>query len=125
MNTLLDRLCRYVRMHTQADESATTYPSSPGQLELGRLLASELRAMGLRDAEQDEHGIVLATIPATARASGPAIAWIAHVDTSSETTGRGVQPIVHRSYAGGDLVLPGDPSKVIRASANPALAERH
>ena len=66
MNTLLDRFCRYVRIDTQADEKATTYPSSPGQLELGRLLVQELQAMGLRDAAQDEHGIVLATIPATA-----------------------------------------------------------
>jgi tripeptide aminopeptidase len=125
MESLLDRFCRYVRIDTQADESARTYPSSPGQLELGRMLAGELRAMGLRDAEQDEHGIVLATIPATAGTSGPAIAWIAHVDTSPETSGHGVRPIVHRNYAGGDLVLQGNPSKVIRVSANPELESLH
>ena len=67
MNTLLDRFCRYVRIDTQADEKATTYPSSVGQLEMGRLLVQELQAMGLRDAAQDAHGIVLATIPATRR----------------------------------------------------------
>src|SRR5437868_8112159 len=104
MEPLLERFCRYVRIDTQADESARTYPSSPGQLELGRLLADELRAMGLRDVEHDEHGIVLATVPATARAPGPAIAWIAHLDTSPETSGRGVNPIIHRDYQGGDLV---------------------
>ena len=65
METLLDRFCRYVRIDTQADEKATTYPSSPGQLQLGRLLVKELREMGLDDAEADEHGIVMATIPAT------------------------------------------------------------
>ena len=59
-------LCRYVRVDTQADEKAATYPQPPGQLELGRLLVSELQAMGLRDASQDEHGIVMATLPATA-----------------------------------------------------------
>src|SRR5258708_17217965 len=79
MNTLLDRFCRYVRIDTQADEKAKTYPSSPGQLELGRLLRDELPALGLRDAEQDAHGIVLATLPATARHSPPTIARIAHV----------------------------------------------
>ncbi len=125
MESLLDRFCRYVRIDTQADEAARTYPSSPGQLELGRLLAAELQKMGLRDAAQDEHGIVLATIPATRQPHGPPIAWIAHVDTSPETTGRGVKPIVHRTYGGGDLVLPGDPSKVIRVSANPELALLH
>jgi tripeptide aminopeptidase len=122
METLLDRFCRYVRIDTQADESSRTYPSSPGQLELGRLLADELRAMGLRDVAQDEHGIVLATIPATARPHGPAIVWFAHLDTSPETSGRGVNPVVHRDYRGGDLVLPGDPSQVLRPDANPELA---
>ena len=122
MDTLLDRFCRYVRIDTQADEKATTYPSSPGQLELGRLLTEELRALGLRDAEQDEHGIVLATVPATVRQPAPTIAWIAHVDTSPETSGRNVQPIVHANYDGRDIVLPGDPTKVIRVADNPELA---
>jgi tripeptide aminopeptidase len=121
MNTLLDRFCRYVRIDTTAVEGAATYPSSPGQLELGRMLAEELRALGLHDAKQDEHGIVLATIPATVRHSAPTIAWIAHVDTSPETTGRNVKPIVHENYDGRDIVLPGDPSKVIRVDDNSEL----
>jgi tripeptide aminopeptidase len=122
MSTLLDRLCRYVRIDTQADENATTYPSSAGQLELGRLLAGELRELGLRDAAQDGHGIVLATVPATAPRPAPTSAWIAHVDTSPETSGRNVKPIVHRNYGGDDLVLPGDPGKVLRVADNPDLA---
>src|SRR5439155_26828111 len=122
MESLLDRFCRYVRIDTQADEKAKTYPSSPGQLELGRLLRNELRALGLRDAEQDAHGIVLATLPATVRHAAPTIAWIAHVDTSPETSGRGVKPIVHPNYHGGDIHLPGDPRKVLRARDNPELA---
>src|SRR5437016_9552358 len=126
MEALLDRFCRYVRIDTTADESARTYPSSPGQLELGRLLVRELLAMGVSDAAADEHGIVLATLPATVPRSGPpgtepAIAFIAHLDTSPETSGKDVQPIVHRAYGGGDIVLPGDPAKVIRVADNPEL----
>jgi tripeptide aminopeptidase len=120
MDSLLDRFCRYVRVDTQADEASTTYPSTPGQLVLGKMLAEELRALGLRDASQDEHGIVLATVPATAP-HAPAVAWIAHVDTSPETSGRDVKPVVHRNYDGRDLVLPGDPSKVIRTADSPEL----
>jgi tripeptide aminopeptidase len=123
MNTLLDRFCRYVRVDTTAVEGAASYPSSPGQRELGRLLAEELRALGLRDAAQDEHGIVTATIPSTVRHAAPTIAWIAHVDTSPETTGRNVKPIVHTNYDGRDLVLPGDTSKIIRVSDNPELLD--
>jgi tripeptide aminopeptidase len=121
MSSLLERFCRYVRVTTQADEKSGTYPSSPGQLELGRMLTHELKEMGLRDAEQDKHGIVLATIPATV-ANAPTIAWIAHVDTSPETSGVDVKPIVHANWNGKDIVLPGDPSRVIRVAETPELA---
>jgi tripeptide aminopeptidase len=121
MKTLLDRFCRYVRVDTTADENSTTYPSTPGQLELGRMLAEELRAMGVHDAEQDEHGIVMATLPSAISHAAPTIAWIAHVDTSPETTGANVKPIVHTNYDGRDIVLPGDPTKVIRTADDPEL----
>src|SRR5207253_1577063 len=122
MESLLDRFCRYVRIDTQADEKATTYPSTPGQLALGRLLVQELKELRLRDVEIDAHGIVMATIPPTVSHPAPTVAWIAHVDTSPETSGKNVKPIVHRNYDGGDIVLPGDPTKVIRAADNPDLA---
>jgi tripeptide aminopeptidase len=122
MSNLLDRFCRYVRVGTQADEKSSTYPSSPGQLELGRMLLAELRELGLRDAVQDSHGIVLATIPGTITRPVPTIAWIAHVDTSPETTGYNVKPIIHRNYNGEDIVLPGDRSKVLRVVDNPELS---
>jgi tripeptide aminopeptidase len=121
MEPLLERFCRYVQIDTQADEKATTYPSSPGQLELGKLVVSELQKVGIKDAAQDEYGIVTATIPATGRPAAPVVAWIAHFDTSPETSGRGVKPIVHRGYDGGDIVLPGDPTKVIRVADNAEL----
>src|SRR5580765_4424308 len=121
MESLLERFCRYVRVDTQADEKATTYPSSPGQLELGRMVANELLALGIKDAAQDQHGIVLGTIPAAGRPLAPVIAWIAHFDTSPETSGHNVKPIVHRNYQVGDIVLPGDPSKAIRVADNPEL----
>ena len=121
MKTLLDRFCRYVRIDTTADERSTTYPSSPGQLELGRLLAEELRALCLRDAEQNSFGIVTATLPATVSHHAPTIAWIAHVDTAHETTGANVKPIVHANYDGRDIVLPGDPTQVIRTADDPEL----
>jgi tripeptide aminopeptidase len=125
MQSLLDRFCRYVQIDTQADEKSGTYPSSPGQLQLGKLVVAELREIGLTDVAQDNHGIVLATIPANGRPQAPAIAWIAHFDTSPETSGHGVKPIVHRSYAGGDIVLLGDTTKVIRVAQCPELEKLH
>jgi tripeptide aminopeptidase len=121
MPSILDRFVRYVRINTQSSEHSTTYPSTLGQLDLSRLLAVECRELGLHDVSCDEFGIVMATVPATVPHRAPTIAWLAHVDTSPETSGAGVMPIVHEKYDGRDIVLPGDTSKVIRVSENPDL----
>jgi tripeptide aminopeptidase len=121
---LLGRFLRYVQIDTTAGEPGGTYPSSPGQLVLGKLLADELREMGLKDVEHTEHGLVYATVPATIKDgdSLPVVAFNAHVDTSPETTGKNVKPHVIRHYGGGDIPLSGDPTKVIRVADNPELA---
>lgn len=116
--TLLDRFLRYVRIDTTADEKSTTYPSSPGQLVLGKLLRDELLALGLTDAVQNEHGLVFATIPGNVPGA-PTIAFNSHVDTSPETTGKNVDPQIHRNYPGGDITL--KDGKVIRVADSPEL----
>jgi tripeptide aminopeptidase len=121
LHTLLDRFLRYVQIDTQADDRTTAYPSSPGQLVLGAILRDELLALGLTDARQDEHGLVFATIPGNV-SGAPTIAFNAHIDTNPENSGKGVSPQVIRNYPGGDIVLPKDPSKVIRVADNPDLA---
>ncbi len=124
MPTLLDRFLRYVVLDTQADEKSTTYPSSPNQLVLGRMLRDELLAMGVKDARQTEFGIVHATLPGNVPGA-PVVAFNSHVDTSPETTAANVKPQILRGYAGGDIVLPGDPSQVIRVADNPELKHLH
>jgi tripeptide aminopeptidase len=119
-HTLLDRFLRYVRIDTQADDKSTTYPSSPGQIVLGKMLRDELLAMGVTDAEQNEHGIVFGTVPGNLPGA-PTIAFNAHVDTNPENSGKNVDPQIIRNYPGGDIVLPKDPSKVIRAGENAEL----
>ena len=121
MRTLLDRFLRYVRIDTQADERSTTYPSTPGQLVLSALLRDELLALGYADARMTEFGIVHATIPGNVPGA-PTVALNAHVDTSPEFSGKDVKPQVLRDYPGGDIVLPGDRSRVIKASESPELA---
>jgi tripeptide aminopeptidase len=105
---LLERFLRYVRIDTQSKRDRTGSPSTPGQLELGRLLVEELRRAGLEGAFQDDNGYVMATLPATGNgASGePAIGLIAHLDTSPDAPGTGVDPLVHRGYDGGVIELP-------------------
>ncbi len=121
---VLERFLRYVSYDTQSREGASEYPSTPGQLVLARDLVAELTAMGVADAGLDEHGYVMATIPATTRKRDvPVIGFIAHVDTSPEMSGAGVKPIVHRAYDGRDLVLPDDSTAVLRVADLPYLGE--
>lgn len=105
---LLERFARYVRIDTQSRRDRDSSPSTPGQLELGRLLVGELQQAGLEDAELDDNGYVMATLPASPSSdgSGPVVGLIAHMDTSPDAPGHGVEPIVHRGYAGGVIELP-------------------
>ena len=122
---MLAEFLQYVQIDTTANEATESYPSSPGQRDLGALLVRQLQELGLADAHQDEHGLVWATIPATVAGDVPVVAFNAHLDTSPETSGANVKPQVIRSYGGGDLVLPGDPQQVIRVAENPALQRLH
>ena len=122
MDTLLNRFCRYVKIETTSVEETDKYPSSEGQRELGRMLVEELQSLGLIDVSVDKYGIVMGTIPATAK-TAPTIAWLAHMDTSPEASGKNVKPQIVKNYNGKDLVLPGDKSKVISVAETKGLAE--
>jgi tripeptide aminopeptidase len=123
--SVLERFLRYVAYDTQSAEGSDTYPSTLKQLVLLDRLAEELRALGLTDVTRDEHGYVFGTIPATSKKSNvPVIGFLAHVDTSPEMSGANVKPIVHRNWQGGDIVLPDDPTAVIRRADSPALDEQ-
>ncbi len=122
MDNLLERFCRYVKVETTAVEVTDDYPSSPGQLVLGKILVEELKALKLDDVGVDQHGIVMATIPANV-SGAPTIAWLAHFDTSPEYSGKDVKPVIHENYDGKDIVLPGDRTKVIKVAETDGLAE--
>src|ERR1700749_2237935 len=123
-HTVTERFLRYVVIDTQSDPASPTCPSTEKQKNLGRLLASELQAMGITDAHLDEHGYVYATIPATTDKKVPVICFCSHMDTSPDCTGKDVKPQTVRNYRGGDIVLPGDSMQVIRAADHPALADQ-
>ena len=122
--SVLERFQRYVTIDTQSDPASPTCPSTEKQKDLGRLLASELRAMGLADAHLDEHGYVYATIPSnTQKNNVPVICITAHMDTAPDFSGTNVKPQVVRNYQGGDIRLPGDPNQVIRVADHPVLKD--
>jgi tripeptide aminopeptidase len=113
--TVTERFLRYVTIDTQSDPASETTPSTEKQKDLGRLLVKELLEIGITDAHLDEYGYVYATIPAnTTKVNVPVICFCSHMDTAPDCSGTGVKPIVHKNYQGEDLVLPDDPSQIIK-----------
>lgn len=119
--TAAARFMRYVQVDTQSDPQSSSQPTTEKQKDLGRILAQELKEMGLEDAHMDEYGYVYATIPATTLKKVPVICFCAHVDTAPDCSGTGVKPLLHANYQGQDIVLPDDPTQVLRMSEYPYL----
>jgi tripeptide aminopeptidase len=122
--TVADRFLRYVQVDTQSDPNSTSQPSTEKQKDLSRMLVAELKQLGVKDAVLDEWGYVYATIPGNTFKKVPVICFCAHVDTSSDSSGTDVKPIVHRNFNGEDIVLPDDPSIVITTNEHPYLKKR-
>jgi tripeptide aminopeptidase len=121
--SILEKFLRYVVIDTQSKEDSVTYPSTPNQWNLIRLLETELKNIGVPKVTVDEYGYVMAEIPSNLPPSKkiPAIGFIAHIDTSPEVSGSDVKPQVIPNYQGGDITLPGDTSVKITMEHNPAL----
>lgn len=116
-----DRFVRYVQVDTESDPNSTSFPSTEKQKNLSRILVEELLQIGITDAHLDDYGYVYATIPSNTDKKVPVICFCSHVDTSPDCSGKDVKPIVHRNYQGQDLVLPDDPSVVIKFGEHPDL----
>ena len=125
LQDLETRFLRYVQIDTQSDETSQSVPSTTIQLDLLRLLVTELEELGTSDVLLTNYGCVMATIPATVEIGDlPVVAFLAHVDTAPAFNGFGVKPIVHRGYNGQDIVLPEDNTQVINQKNSPRLAEK-
>lgn len=122
--TVTERFCRYVRIDTQSDPQSNSFPSTDKQKVLSELLVKELQELGIVQAELDKYGYVYATLPSNSEEEIPVICFCAHVDTSSDCSGAGVEPIIHRNYDGKDIVLPQDTHQIIRVADHPYLRKK-
>lgn len=119
--TVTDRFVRYAKIDTQSDPLSLTCPSTEKQKNLAKVLVEELKAMGVKDAEMDEHGYVYATVPSNTTKKVPTICFCSHMDTSPDCSGTNVNPVIHKNYNGKDIVLPNDKTQIIKFSEHPAL----
>jgi tripeptide aminopeptidase len=119
---LTQRFLRYVRLNTQSDESSNTFPSTPGQLVLLEMLKQELAELGAVDVQMTKHGYVMASIPANTRKTRvPTVAFLAHVDTAPDCSGKDVKPILHRRYKGSVIKFPDNPHLTLDPATSPEL----
>ena len=120
---LKERFLRYISIDTQSDPASTTFPSTEKQLNLSRLLVDELKALGLDDAQLDEHGYVMATLPANTDKDIPVIGFLAHVDTSPDMDGKDIKPQIIENYDGKDILLNKDKDMYLRVNDFPELGK--
>ena len=119
----LKRFLRYVQIDTRSDPESDACPSSVGQLELARLLAAELTAMGIDESAVDPNGYVYARVPAAPGADGPPMTFCAHLDTSPSESGEGVRPVLHERYDGGRIHYPDAPDLILSPADCPELLQ--
>jgi tripeptide aminopeptidase len=119
--TVTGRFLKYVTIDTQSDAASDTIPSTEKQKDLGNLLVTELQTIGITDAHLDEYGYVYATIPSNTEKNVPVICFCSHMDTATDCSGTGVKPIVHKNYQGNDIILPDDPTQIIKLTEHTDL----
>ncbi|MEY4486115.1 MAG: hypothetical protein RL440_646 [Bacteroidota bacterium] len=119
-----ERFMRYVQIDTTSDPNSSTFPSTAKQRDLALVLFEELKALGLQDVEIDEWSYVFATIPSNVSQPLPTICFCSHMDTAPDCSGTNVKPILHTNYAGAPIVLPDDPSQVLRTEEHPYLLQK-
>jgi tripeptide aminopeptidase len=122
-NEIIARFKRYAAIDTQSAESSQTCPTTEGQLTLGRLLAEELREIGMQYITIDDNGYVMATLPSNTDRDVPTIGFLAHLDTATDFTGKNVKPQVVEDYDGGDIVLNEAEQIVLSPEEFPELAK--
>ena len=116
-----EKLLRYVTYDTKSDEQSQSVPSTKTQLAFGQVLVEELRQMGIEDAFMDQYGYVYATLPSNTDKKAPVIGFLAHMDTSPEMSGQGVNPRIIEQYDGKDIVLNQQKNIVMRTEEFPNL----
>ena len=119
--TILERFLKYVAIHSTSDDATGLVPSTPQQMAFAKILAEELKEVGLQDIELDENGYLMATLPANTDKPLPTVGFIAHLDTSPDFCGKNVQPRIVEGYLGDDIVLNKEENIVLSPNQFPEL----
>jgi tripeptide aminopeptidase len=118
---LYSKFKRYIVIDTKSDSGSKTYPSTKGQKILGAILAKEMKVIGLKKVQMDKFGYVTAELPANIKKKMPVIAFMAHMDTSPDASGKNVKPKIHSKYKGGNIVINSKKGVILSPAECPEL----
>lgn len=124
---VLNRFLSYVKIESQSVDvpDFNAFPMTEGQKKMATFLANEIESFGGKDVEVtvSKDFYVYVKIPSNLSDSKnkivPSLFFTAHLDVTPEAPGKGINPIVHTNYSGGDLTLsPG----IVLSPSSPAGA---
>lgn len=124
---LIDTFIKYTKIDTMADPESKSSPSTPGQLELQKIVVEDLKAAGVTELEASNDGFIYATIPSNlpdghpAKGKVPTLGFLAHLDTANEASGKNVKAQFIENYQGGDITFPGNPELKLNSDVAPYL----
>lgn len=121
MTSVKERFLKYVKVNTKSSIESDTSPSTLEQFTLARLLVEEMKELGLEDVDLDKNCYVMGTLPANTTKKIPTIGFIAHMDTSPDMSGEGVNPQIIENYDGGEIVLNKETGLVMTLDMFPEL----
>jgi tripeptide aminopeptidase len=116
-----DRFVRYAKIDTQSDPESKTTPSTKKQLHLAKEIVKELNGMGLDDVSLNKNGYVMASLPSNSNKQIPVIGFIAHMDTSPDFSGQGVNPKFIEDYDGSEIQLNEEKNVILSPKDFPEL----
>lgn len=111
-----ERFLKYVSFDTESNPESSTVPTSEKQKDLAKFLVEEMKAIGIKDAYMDEYGYVYGTIEKNIDKEIPTIAFIAHMDTSPDLSGKDIKTRIIKNYDGKDIVLNEEKNIIMKTS---------
>ncbi len=120
MKTVTERFLEYIKFDTMSNEDQTV-PITLGQIEFAKILVEELKTLDMGNISFDENGYVMAILPANTNLRIPALGFIAHMDTSPDMSGQGVNAQIIEDYDGLDINLDTEKNIILSTKDFPEL----
>ena len=104
MSVVIDLFRKYIHIPSASDEASTASPTTPEQVVLAKILADDMRKIGLSHVTSNEDGYAFGTVPANCECQ-PSIGLIAHLDVVNSSPCEPMNERVIENYDGSVIVL--------------------